>query len=445
MYKWRLSVNTAKNLVIAALVILALFLGGETGLPGEIFAATSIQDVLGGIFGGGTPLGTSEDDLPKAALQAAKPLFISVNSAGEDGIDRYGVKYDGKLLDSVYSKYSAVLGEALGSSGDPQLVPREHWEKALQQNGVFFDYLYDQPLELLAQWLGTNMNGGAAEHFARRICLSHEGKSLVLYYYSSDSGNYYRCDTAQSPNYVLQRIQETRPNGSHFAYEQENNEHLDPDTMFIGGITEDGSLTVKNPIGKTIDANALLEVFAINSYVARRYESDGTTVYVEGEDTLRISSSGGLSFQSAPESGIPLTVSGELPTMAEAVEAARILVQSSAGAVSGEAELWLSGVVFNPVKEEYTISFGYIVGGMPVQLSGSSAAVEITVRAQHIVKAEMILREYSFSGETSAPYPEHVSAAALSPGDAGEPLLVYYESGDRADLKWINASLLQER
>lgn len=437
MNRPRVSVNAIKNVIISVLVALAFFLGGKTGLFGEIFAAVNVPGAMGGIFSGGAggEKGADTDDL---IVQAALPFTISVNTGDTGGTSRYGVKYDGSALVTTYGRYSATLGEALGSSGEPGSVTRGQWEAALERSGVYFDYLNDQPLDALAQWLGTDISGQLAGHFARRVCLSLEGESLALYY-STSSGNYYRCTTALSSSYILQRIEEFQPNGSYFAYEKDGYENLDPDTLFVGGIPVMNTLTVRNPLGKTISGEDLLEAFSMNSYVATPYsEVDGTTVYVEGNATLRLAPGGEVSFRDSSGEGITVTYAGDAPTVTEVIESARRLVHRGAGAVCEQAELWLTGIEESAEAGGYVVSFGYVVDGVPIYISGSGVAAEVTVKGGYITAVSMILREYAFSGETASPQPlpeDQAAATVLVRG--GEPLLVYGESGGAAQPQWI--------
>jgi hypothetical protein len=56
------------------------------------------------------------------------------------------------------------------------------------------------------------------------------------------------------------------------------------------------ALTAANPL-LTVDGATLLSSFGMNALVANRYvESDGESVYVEGEKSLRITPDGQLLF-----------------------------------------------------------------------------------------------------------------------------------------------------
>ncbi len=139
------------------------------------------------------------------------------------------MKYNGDALDEAYDWFTASLGEALGSSGDPVEVGMDEWDGALHGSGVFFDYLYDQSLASLANWLGVEISSDASLHTARRLCLAIEDGAVSLYYIRAVDGKAYRCETAL--NSGTSRVPPRRicPNGAQFAFEAgEGYDSFDP-------------------------------------------------------------------------------------------------------------------------------------------------------------------------------------------------------------------------
>jgi len=439
MHRLRLSKNTAKNLIIALLVVSAFFLAGETNLLDSFFLISNFSDTVSGILGMERTTDTGGVGASGSAHLSIRPFFIAVNSREADEVSRYGVKYDSDMIRQVYDKYSAVLGGALGSSGTPEPITRGQWELALTKNSVYFDFLFDCSLDLLSQRLGTPMTGEAADHYARRICLSQEDNSLLLYYYNEEDRSYFRCSTALSSTYFLQQLKDVQPNGSYFAFERDSLTKLDPDTMFVGALPDLGSLRVGNPLGTGDEY--YLNVFSMNSYIAKRYdEPDGTILYVEGDSSLQLSPDGDIIFRNTTDAGgVRIPSAAAVPSISEAVDAAYSLIQSSAGKLLGEAGIILTRAEFNSDTGEYRMSFGYIVRGIPVYIAGGADAIEISTQGQYITRVQMTLRQYLFSNEPSLLLPEVQQAAVFQAGLGGEMLLVYYENGGQATLKWIKA------
>ena len=441
MRRLRLSRNAAKNLIIALLVASAFFLAWETNLIDSYFIVSNFSSTVSGIFGMEHSPDTSGGSTSGSAQLAIRPFCMSINSHGTEGISRYGVKYDSDMIKQVYDKYSAVLGGALGSSGTPEAVTRDQWELALAKSGVYFDFLYDYSLDLLSRRLGTPITGEASNHYARRICLSQEDKNLLLYYYNEASGSYFRCSTALSSIYFLQQLQDVQPNGSYFAHEKDNLTNLDPDTMFVGTLPDLSSLRVGNPMGSGTGNDYYLNIFSMNNYIAKRYdEPDGTILYVEGESSLLLSPDGDITFRSTADSGgVRIPSAAAVPTITEVVDAAYNMIQNSAGKYAGEAGIVLTRSEFNSDTGEYHLSFGYTVRGIPIYIPGGADAIEVSTQGQHITRVQMTLRQYIFSNESALLLPEAQQNAVFQSGLGGEPLLVYYENGGQAALKWIKA------
>ena len=158
--------ESGKSVLIVALAISALVLAYHVGLFSGLTG-------LGGVLGESV---RQEDIAGAAYVSAASPFTVVVTP--EAGT-HCAVQYDGQSLESVYARFSPSLGEALGSSGTPTPVTEEEWYSALAGQGVYFDYLDEQYIPVLARWLGTDVTGGAALHMARRFCLARSGSELL--------------------------------------------------------------------------------------------------------------------------------------------------------------------------------------------------------------------------------------------------------------------------
>ena len=97
-------VEWGKNLLIAALAVSALMLSGIADTARDFIGGETYQPRLAGT---GTSLQHSA---------ASHPLTVMVTSAANA---HYGVKYDSAALDEVYTRFTASLGEAIGSAGEP--------------------------------------------------------------------------------------------------------------------------------------------------------------------------------------------------------------------------------------------------------------------------------------------------------------------------------------
>ena len=218
--KKRRIIELGKDLIILLLIASALLLGFRSGVIDRL--RRNID-----------PAGQPDGPVSTSVSAAAVPFVIAV--VGEESGGRCGQTYGVARVGETYERFSAVLGEALGSSGNPEQISEAQWRAALSGPGVFFDFLYDQPLSLLAGWLGTEIVGGAASHTARRICLSLEGDRLALYYIRARYGEFYRCDTALSSSTLSARLKENPANGALFAFELDEDTAVDAYVLLSRG------------------------------------------------------------------------------------------------------------------------------------------------------------------------------------------------------------------
>ncbi|MEA4894118.1 MAG: hypothetical protein VB064_02530 [Oscillospiraceae bacterium] len=425
-------VDMAKNLAIILLSLSAVFLLFKATVIGN----GSFLDGIYGLFGDSSASDTVELPENEVAELASDPVYLLVTAA--NGSSHYAVKYGSDDKEKLIAQFSTDLGDALGSSGNPEEVSVEQWRTALLASGVFFDYLYPQPLCAIASSLGTEINGGASLDTARRFLLSSDGEELVLYYLSESNGKIYRCNTALSFSSLEPKIAECPIGSASFAFELGKDfSALDPYFIFSHEKKALRAVNVSNPVRDGYDGAVLLECFGLNSRVVSEYtESDGSVAYVEGGKSLRIESSGKVIFDTSEDSGILIgSSSGEL-TITDCISACSKIVKNSIGQISGEGVTELVNVSNLSSPSSCIISFGYYVDGIPVTLPNGKNAASFQILDGKIVKAELYLRSYTFPGETIVPLPEE-QAAAIAKSTGGEPLLTYEDKGDSVAFTWI--------
>ena len=394
-----------KTLLIIVLAVCAVFLGAKTGLFNEFFA--SIPRAL-------KPQPTAAADELTRTGEACRPLTIVVT--GESGL-RCSVRYSDAAIDETYDKLANTLGEALGSASEPEAVPEDALCAALGSAGVFFDYSVPVPLPALSGWLGSEMlRVNDAE--ASRIALTDGGETVTLWYLDA-SGEAWRCETASASAALRRLIADHQPNGARFAFELQGYEKLDPFCVVTPGEIELPALTVSVPSGAE---SALLAAFGLELYAGNSYpETDGTTVYVGDGATLRIDPAGEAVYRrTEPSPYAPLKT-------AEAIELAGRAARASAGALCGEARVYLTGLERTSAGG-FTVTFGYVCGG--IRVSGEAAAV-VDIYGGEVSQARICLRSFA-SGEAVDLLPEPQAAAIAQeklPGGKLAPLYVESAAG----------------
>ncbi|MGI6029856.1 MAG: hypothetical protein ACOX81_10695 [Candidatus Heteroscillospira sp.] len=374
---------------------------------------------------------TGEDNLSVSYRRelAARPLTMMI-TATENA--HHGIKYSSEALSEVYSWFSASLGEALGSSGEPAEVTPEKWREALHGPGVFFDYLYEQSLSAIAGWLGVDISSEVSLHTSRRFCLAVENERVYLYYIRDLDGKAYRCETALNSGRLLERMAGYVPNGALFAFEGgEEYELIDPYYCILPELAAVPVLTASNPL-QGEDGSSLLSQFGMNPMVATRYpESDGTQVYVEGDQTLRLYSDGRVLYSLLrSEEKDERTVSTSW-----AINRAFALAMSMPGAE--DRTLQMSAISYDQDEDEYTVRFEYTVNAMVVCYGGRAGAMEIILDGSgELCRADLMCRSYT-TQSSELPMPEEQALAVVEVLGGGEPMLCYADNGESVENAWV--------
>ncbi len=369
----------------------------------------------------------SGDDLQEIVMEhtGSAPLVISVNMG--DGL-RYGVKYDALSLQNIYSGYSVVLGEALASAGEPASVSRGEWQQALDGRSVYMDFVYPMPLASLSSGLGVRMDSSAAGNWAARICLASAGDVLRLYFSSDDE--YFSCDTALRPE-SLNISEELVSNSAAFVWESERGS-IDPDFLILADMPEIPALNTVNTISSAMESDSLLSRVGMNAVIASRYpESDGSTVYVEGEHTLRVSANGTVSYHYYISDEVPVVNSRE----AEAVEIAWVFAERTVGVHCAGAQLHLTSATYDEADSLWRVEFAYVVNGIPVQLTRDNPAARVYVQGETVLAADLTFRSFESGEDVLAPLPDKQAVAAMQAADCLAQL-TYFEGTDGCTVQW---------
>lgn len=421
-------VERGKTLLIVLLFLSACFFADQSGILGK-GGFSAIQDRLAALLhvsdGNGTTLGG------RAYAAAARPQVMTVSP--EAGT-RHGAAW-GSEADDLYDRFAAYLGEALSTAGTPEAVSREQWQEAVAGTGVYFDFVEPQSLVCLAAWQGTSLPESASDAYARRLFLSVEDAGVWLYFTSADNGVVYRCVTTLDKSAVESRMAVYQSNGAYFAFERETAAALDPDCVIVPGSDEVRSVSVSAaaPTGTT---ESILQLFGMNAITATSYlEAKGTTVYLDGDSTLRMSGDGLIAYER--ESGLA-SVNMELrgvTDLPDLVDRLYRMVQELAGEASECGELRLTGASYDLRKDEYIVRFAYFIDGMQVCYTPGTAA-EFTVTGGVLTQAQVYLRQYQFTGETQTPLPAVQAAALVTAAGGTDPVRVYQDQGDRVTVSW---------
>lgn len=418
MSKKRRAIEWGKSLLIIALIMSALLLGRASGYGGLL---TSGGERLNGSTGDSAESGSAE---AAASVRGARPVGIELCFGGGQ---RGAWIYDDDSVSEVFHRFSAALGEALGSAGEPESVSEAAFRAGLEAEGVCLRLVCAQPLGSLSLRLGAEMSSAASAAMSELLCLCVEEENAALYY-MDDEGSFFRCGTAVNAEALQSRLRELQPNGACFAYERDSLAGLESYTIITDTPTERSVVTAESRVPGDSGTEAIFQIFGINGYVVSPYtEADGTVVYIDGEKNLRVSPAGLVSFHS--EQGGTVDVSAQ-----DAAEIGWDIVENVLLPYCGAADICLSGIT--GAEGSYELSFDYMVGGVPVMLSSGHAA-RVTVKNGEVTLAELTLRCYTLTENTRPLLPISLATAIVASGGSGRLSLVYADSGESVDCIWV--------
>ena len=379
--RWLEAVKTLIILLLSASAILLL-----TMTP-------LVQD--SGILKWLVPSQTDSVDGTKVTLTAAaRPSRMAVSN----GEERYGIQYDQDSVNELFAQFGPLLGEALVSSARPEAISELVWQRYLQGKGVYFDFTGDIPLAALSSWLKPE-GACTLSASARRILLAEGAEDRVLLCYQDvQSGAFYACYTALAWSLHLDSATGSiSGNDAFFAFDSDTlADVLEPYTL----ITEDYTREIYQAVMPLSAADDLSELLEALEYTGRNHASvSGGELYLDGNDRLHIQTNGKVSYTAAQPEKYPVAKAGEKMTVAEAIEAARQLAESTIGARCGEAELYLQLV--QETKDGYMIRFGYRLDGSLVWLYDGGWAAEFYVQSDHITEFTLYFRSYVSTGENA--------------------------------------------
>ena len=413
-----------RKLLIVLLLASAILLGRESGY------FSGLGERLQPAAAAGTKTVSGAESGYAKSADMVQPL-AAVVCTPEGG--RYGAAYDGEAVPAVFRRFSADLGEALGSAGDPQEISEtEFCTEALCTCGVFLRFGCPQPLELLTACLGAELTGPAASQKAELLAL-RAGDAGVALFCRTEDGICFRCETAVSPEGLRSRTEEYTPNGAYYAFEKEALSGGDACTVLLEGAPAAELAEVSVPLPAAEERDELLEAMGMNSFVASSYtEADGTVVYVDEEATLRLSPSGSLYFRrsSLPGSLTPQKIS-------DAADAAWRAAARSVGRAMGDGMLTFAGATVNEGVRSVTVVLDYMVDGIPVHLREGHAA-ELVLRDGEIIQAQMNFRRFTRSGEAQTLLP-YLQAEAIAAAAGAGAALEYADGGDTLHCIWVKA------
>ena len=418
-----------KSLAIALLSITAL-----------ILLAMATRDFFS-YSENGTPAAESVEAMPLMPITPHAIVITDFSSTKESNIAHTAVKYDFLTKQLVFSQFSITLGEALGSALNESIITERDWKLALASPGILFDYLYAQPLTLIAQKLGTQISWDATEITVRRLCLARQNDMVYLYYVNESTEEIFRFETALNINSFSERLSGFGLIPSGFAFEEEDELALiEPYFIYSGERILLREVSSAVPSMSDALTETALKSFNMSIHTAKKYPDETEAiVYVEGDKMLRIENDGGIIFSAIAQDGIPVSSAGGYPTRYEGFLAASTIVSASLEPICGESEIGLIGIEESHGGRTKTYTFGYYVNGIPVRIANTGWCAKVELNGSYIMRAEFVCRSYSLLITEISPFPERYSSR-ISALEGGIPQLMYDDSTGVLGVNWYTVN-----
>ena len=407
--------EAGKNLLIVLLLCSAALLTLYITNPGPFAQLPGVRRVA-------AALGSAPQTLPQletrqaAAVEAVRPTVLSVST--ENG--RVTAQYDTAASDAMYEALGRFLGEALGTAQEAAACPRTQWTAALSGPGLFYGFPGTVSLSALADWLDADGSRLSGQARAFAVYPEDEAVSLLIF----TAADCFRCSTQVSAEALAQALEGYGADGSLFAFEGA------ADFPQLAGLDPLCLICMGSPAVPAVTAQSSLNVertavrLGFNPYNGTSYTTtDGQRVFSESGSRLVISGSR-LTYS-------PTALSAPSGSDTDLIETARSLLEELVGGDVGAGRLYLTDV--SHAGNQTTLTFSYLVWGIPVELSGGCGASALfTGQSLTTLQAEGV----TFTlGDTMQSMMPALQAAALA-GSGARLELAYLQAGDSLQCGW---------
>ena len=406
-----------ENLVIAALVVLALFLAARTGFLQNTLPRLNQEQTLEN----GLTVGAD------ISLFGEEPVRIMLQTA--DG--RYGVEYDQETVKRLYDDgLSHLLEQSLRGMETPAVIPEVEWQKMLleEECWIFYDFLNNLSFS-------DQDRNGAARYY---VIFSDGTKAQTIAYYNQEQRTFY----AGSINEELllpPTVHVVTPNGGGFAFEDPATaQQLFPYMMVMQEPPVCPVYLAGNPL-KKLDSSgwtAFLGALDFNANAVSPYTTASGNVIREGADTLRIMNDGTIQFHSLENGELRYQALSSQPgdlkrKSGEILENLMKLLPTDAVCSCQSVRETESG--------QTELLYSYVLNGARVNLWGDGWGARFLYKGNALISYTILLRSYEPSQLRQPLLPTRQAAAAASAmGRRGAELQVLYrDSGnDQVNAGW---------
>lgn len=422
--------NRVQNVVIVLLTLTAMLMFAS--LP--IFGPLSDRSLLS-LARNGARLEKAES-VPDAV--EAPRLTIPVRMVYSNSFERL----DSSALTTLSDEFESAgtfLGEAIGSAGSVSPVRETVFLSALRGEGLYFDFTFSLPSELLSEMLGVSLSELAPDT-VRRALLSPTHMGDAMLYVQDGNGKFYLFSTAVNSAALTEYLASRSGENTDFAFMLgQDYSQLSPYTLVLKSPAPKNTLQSVNSLPGAEDG--LLRRAGFSTHAENRFtEASGTVIVREIASTLYLRPDGSVDFlggAAEPDSlyFVPSATPGA-PTPAEAAVAAQRAAVTLLRDMLGDAELCLSGIQGS--GERYEITFDPLANGAPIRLANGAHTAVVTINGQSVTAFSLKPRRYTLTEGQTLLLP-FAQASAIARVMHGAELAVAYVDtlGEEVSPAWI--------
>lgn len=364
------------------------------------------------------------------------PLGISVKNE----LGRSGAVYDENTADSIYSQTRGLLHDAIKTADRGTVVDENAWRTAITTTpSILYDYQCDVPMSVVSFWMGRSGQEVFGNHRIRYLCLAMIDKTVYLYGKDRAGTVRFCFSTEVEAETFRTQLTAIRPNETRLA--AEGAEGIGAEQL-LSPMTQVPTLSVTN-VSKLLgeeEIDTLLKTLDFNPNTASYHvEQDGTRMYVEDIDTIKILPNGRVEYrnirgESGYDGGIEVAADGT-STIWEKVEVARELVSALDGLCGSAGRLYLEQVT--ETEDQVEIIFCREVGGVPLDCGEGGWTARVLIEGNRVTELGFVMRRYEVTNAPCVILPATLAAATMDRNARQEISLRYLDRGaEIAEAAW---------
>ncbi len=410
---------------IKTLLLLVLLLGaGFLTYSIWFYDSTGADGLLSGWISGGDYEYNNEtltELMLEESAEEVVPFVISYHN--ERG--RFGAAYHAESVNRLYQKTLAILREALSTVSGSERVSEAAWHAALRGDGILYDFEGSVPLAALAMQVGAE-NAGRLGASGRYLLFAGD----CFYFKDPASGAILRLPHALGDTELHRVMNGMSAAQCTLALEREGRKVVAETPIFdeaISAYTVNGFNSAA--FFDEAQMSSLLKIFGMNYNTCGKYtEKDGTQVFIEELNVLKIAPDGYVTYTSEEESGgVPIASMGDAPAQDEVLSAACGMIARLSYLAGGNGATYMQSMTAQG-STGWTLRFGWSFGGIPIDRQKTGYSAEIMVTGRNMTSIGFYMRSFENAGGVVSLVPQKLAAQAVD-GTAAALGLRYTDGG----------------